>query len=148
MRYTCKAFYSSSGTGHIVLWLTRTPRRNLRSMRRLIYSGCRRATKGRAEVISVTLPLCFVSLIWNAQTSEYLRRSGQDHLCPLETCCVPVEWNNEETNFLFCQSYVNHVISKSCQNTLQEQRKEEGGGFILRKYWSFTAFIAFDCHLL
>lgn len=80
-------------------------------------------------------------------TSEYLPRSGQDHLCPLETCCVPVGWNNEETNFLFCQSYVNHVIRKPCQNTLQEERKGGGGDFILRKYWSFTAFIVFDCHI-
>lgn len=77
-------------------------------------------------------------------TSEYLRRSGQDHLCPPGTCCVPVEQNNGETNFLFCQSYVNHVIRKCCQNTLSGERK---GNFILRKYWSFTAFIAFDCHL-
>lgn len=68
--------------------------------------------------------LRFMSLIRNAQhLNIFLWRSGQDHLCPLETYCVPVEQNNEETNFLFCQNYVNHVISKSNQNIPEEERK-------------------------
>lgn len=56
----------------------------------------------------------FLFLSWPSwyTTFEYLGRSSQDHLFPLGTCCVPAEQNNEETNFLFCQNYVNHVIRK------------------------------------
>lgn len=85
---------------------------------------------------------CFMSLIGNAQHLNILLlfffwRSGQDHLCPLETYCVPVEPNNEETNFLFCRSYVNHVISKSSQNILEEERK---GVFHFKETLEFHSF--------
>lgn len=57
-------------------------------------------------------------------TSEHFaKRSGQDHLCLPRACCVPPAWSNGETNFLFCQIDVSHVIRKGHQNTLHGERK-------------------------
>lgn len=113
--------------------------------RKLIYSlsRWRKNKTGRcAEVISATpafvsCPSLGMHNIWIFYYYSFFWRSGQDHLCRLETYCVPMEPNNEETNFLFCWSYVNHVISKSSQNILEEERK---GVFHFKETLEFHSF--------